>query len=261
MPVLSGSALMVPQVRVAAMVPVSRVHCVLRGAGLEGWRPAGWRHWLARMLRAASAAVRWMRAWRVVPVLGLVIHSRMARALTAGRRPSTGGRRRFVIVRPRTGAAACDSQAGGHGNLHGNQRGGAPRGGPAVERFSSMTSCPVLLPVCPVLSAVVRAAARSRGRGGGPVAGRGMRRGGALPAVAPPRHTAPAVPAAPRQASHRDNPPGRRAGPRPAALPPGASPGRPPGRRPGPLTGRWPARHAVSTGQTGRRTGPRHHRC
>ena len=45
----------------------------------------GCRHWLARMLRAASPAVRWMRAWRVVLVLALVIHSRMARRADRGK--------------------------------------------------------------------------------------------------------------------------------------------------------------------------------
>ena len=36
-------------------------------------------------VRAASAAVRWMRAWRVVLVLALVIHSRMARRADRGK--------------------------------------------------------------------------------------------------------------------------------------------------------------------------------
>ena len=57
-----------------------------------------------------------------------------------------------------------------------------------------MACCPVLLPVCPVLSAVVQAAARSGSGGGGLVAGRRMRRGRALPAVArPPGSEVPAV--------------------------------------------------------------------
>ena len=71
-------------------------------------------------------------------------------------------------------------------NLRGISAAGLPGGSPAVQRLSSMACCPVLLPVCPVLSAVVQAAARSGSGGGGLVAGRRMRRGRALPAVARP---------------------------------------------------------------------------
>ena len=71
-------------------------------------------------------------------------------------------------------------------NLRGISAAGLPGGSPAVHRSSSMACCPVLLPVCPVLSAVVQAAARSGSGGGGLVAGRRMRRGRALPAVARP---------------------------------------------------------------------------
>src|SRR5439155_1361364 len=67
--------------------------------------------------------------------------------------------------------------------------GPAVRGAPPPTSGSAgwcLCPCPVLLPVCPVLVAVVRAAARSGGGGGGPAAGQGMRRGGALPAMARP---------------------------------------------------------------------------
>ena len=74
------------------------------------------------------------------------------------------------------------------------------------------------------------------------------------PPRVPPRHPAPALPAALARPG-RHHLPGHPAGPWPAALAPGASPSQPPGRRPRPLSGRRPRTTALSTGQTGRRTG------